>query len=268
MDIIYGDSLIILNLLIDYLLLLATGRICSLPLRRRWLLCAAALGGLYALGAALWPGTLGLPTVKVAAGAGLVWLSFGQQPFFLRRLLVFFAVSAAFGGAVHAACSLAGLHAVGRVYIPVSLRVLVLSFALCYAALTLVFAGSDKRAVRRLHQVALQWRGRALSFTALHDSGNELVDPVSALPVLLVEAETVAPLFPAGIAPSGDPVSLLDTCPGLRLLSCESVGGHALLLCFTPDSLRVDGVKRRCCVAVTPRQLSEDGSYQALVGMF
>lgn len=268
MDIIYADSLFFLNFVIDYLLLLATGRICSLPLRRWRLALSAAVGGIYAVAAVLWPQLAGLPMVKLAFGAGLVGLAFGRERLFLRRLLVFFVVSAAFGGAVHAACSLAGLSAVGRVYIPVSLRVLVLSFALCYAGLTLVFSGSDKRAARQLCRVDVKLEDKSVSFPALHDSGNELIDPVSGRAVLVAEAAAIAPLFPAGAVLDGDPVAAVGSCRGLRLLSCESVGGNSLLLCFTPDKVTVDGIKRELCVAVSAAKLSEDGMYQGLVGTF
>lgn len=267
MDIIYADLLFLLNFVIDYLLLLATGRICSLPLRRGRLALGAMLGGVYAVAAVLWPHEAGAPTVKLAVGALLPLCAFGREGLWLRRELVFFAVSAAFGGAVHASCTLAGLSSVGRSYIPVSLRVLVLSFALCYALLTLLFSGSGRRAGRRLRQVEIRHRGQCVDFMALHDSGNELVDPVSALPVLMAESQALAPLFPPGTLPASDPVAAVSACPGLRLLSCESVGGSTLLLCFTPEELRVDGVRRRLCVAVSPRRLSEDGAYRGLIGI-
>ena len=48
MTVVYLDRVVLLNLAVDYLLLLATARLAGLPLRRRRLALAAALGALYA----------------------------------------------------------------------------------------------------------------------------------------------------------------------------------------------------------------------------
>ena len=61
--VVYLDRVVLLNLAVDYLLLLATARLAGLPLRRGRLALAAALGALYAAAVflpgslcAVWPG--------------------------------------------------------------------------------------------------------------------------------------------------------------------------------------------------------------------
>ena len=69
MTVVYLDRVVLLNLAVDYLLLLATARLAGLPLRRGRLALAAALGALYA--AAVWLRgwrMLALPGCRVAAG--------------------------------------------------------------------------------------------------------------------------------------------------------------------------------------------------------
>ena len=67
MTVVYLDRVVLLNLAVDYLLLLATARLAGLPLRRGRLAQAAALGALYAAAVflpgwrreslcAVWPG--------------------------------------------------------------------------------------------------------------------------------------------------------------------------------------------------------------------
>ena len=48
MTVVYLDRVVLLNLAVDYLLLLATARLAGLPLRRRRLGLCAALGAAYA----------------------------------------------------------------------------------------------------------------------------------------------------------------------------------------------------------------------------
>ena len=47
MKTVYLDELFVLNLVIDYFLLLAAAKLCALPFRRGRFALAAALGGLY-----------------------------------------------------------------------------------------------------------------------------------------------------------------------------------------------------------------------------
>lgn len=269
MDVLYADSLFFLNGLLDYLLLLTAGQICSLPLRRWRLALAALLGGAYALLAVLLPRPFSTAGCKLLCGALLPLLAFGPSRRCLRTVLVFFAVSAAFGGAVHAVRTLSGGGTPGRVYVPVSSRVLLLSFAVSYAVLRLVFDNSGRRSRRTTAQVRLLLGGRWAEMTALLDSGNELADPASGLPVLVAEAEALAPLFPPEVRPllTGDPLAALSALPiRARLLACGSATAEGLLLCFTPERSEVDGRKTWLSVAVTPQPLSPDGAFQALLG--
>lgn len=277
MEIVYIDSLFFLNLAIDYLLLLATGKICALPLRRWRMALGALWGAAYAVLAVLRPGLFALAVVKLLAGAALPLIAFGaggkkRAP---RAVLVFFAVSAAFGGAVYAACSLAGVSLTRGVYIPVSLKVLVLSFALCYAAFSLVFRRAGRRGERTTHEVSVTLAGRTAAFTALLDTGNELTDPVTGEGVLVAEAEAISALLDAESAAllraeALESFTALAERPPLRgrlrLLPCTgAVGGSGLLLCFRPDEVRVDGRRARLSVAVARGTLSVDGEYQALI---
>lgn len=275
MEIVYIDSLFFLNLIIDYLLLLAVGKICALPLRRWRMALGALWGAAYAVLAVLRPGLFALAAVKLLSGAALPLIAFGAGRRAPRSVLVFFAVSAAFGGAVYAACSLGGVSLRQGVYIPVSLRVLVLSFALCYAAFSLVFRRSGRLGERTTYHVSVRLGARCAAFTALLDTGNELVDPVTGEGVLVAEAEALAGLLDGEGAAllRSDPLesfqALAETEPlrgRLRLLPCACVTGpDSLLLCFRPDEVRVDGRRAGLSVAVARTALSAGGEYQALI---
>ena len=69
MRIIYADSVFALNFAADYLLLLAAGKICSVPLHRWRMALGALWGGVYALLSILFPPIFALATAKILAGA-------------------------------------------------------------------------------------------------------------------------------------------------------------------------------------------------------
>ena len=143
MDVIYLDSLFGLNLLIDYCLVLASARVCGVVLHRWRYALAALIGALYAALMVL-PGCGWLANggMKLALGAAMALIAFGGEAHLVRCTVVFFAVSAAFGGAVYAASMLAGVSPGSGALVTVSGRVLALSFAACYAAVSLVFRRS------------------------------------------------------------------------------------------------------------------------------
>ena len=270
MKIIYADSLVLLNAAVDYLLLLSAGKLCALPLRRWRMALGALWGGAYALLAAAEPRFWALWSVKIAAGALCVLIAYGFERRTPRALAAFFAVSAAFGGVSRLAASLGGEPAgAGEV---LSARVLLLSFAVCYAVIALVFRRVGAQQGGQIHDAAVSRNGREVQLRALEDSGNALIDPLTGDAVFVAEASALAPLF-------SDPAPLYLDAPealariagqegrGLRLLPCSCVAApRALLLCFRPDSITVDGKPRRdLLVAVSPHRLSPEGRYHAII---
>lgn len=266
---VYADSMFLLNFIIDYLLLLATGRICALRLIRWRMLLGAAWGGVYAVLTVLWPSLFALPTVKLFSGAVVVLTAFGGLGKALRSIIVFFAVSAAFGGAVYAALSLGSQSATGALFVPVSMKVLLLSFAICYAALSLVFKHRGKITERCVKNVEVELGEKRINFHALQDTGNELCDPISGQKVLLVEKELLKSFFPQ--MPAGEAAAMLlelsaakDMAGRFRLLPFSSIGGKGVLLCFRPDKVWIDGHREDRLVAFAEAPLSPQGDYQGI----
>ena len=72
MTVVYLDRVLLLNLLVDYLLLLTTAQLAGIPLRRGRLALCAAVGALYA-GAVFLPGLswLSHPLCRTAGGAAM-----------------------------------------------------------------------------------------------------------------------------------------------------------------------------------------------------
>lgn len=256
MDVIYLDSLFGLNLLIDYCLVLASARVCGVVLRRWRYALAALIGALYAALMVL-PGCgwLANGAMKLTLGAAMALIAFGGEAHLVRCTVVFFAVSAAFGGAVYAASMLAGVSPGSGALVTVSGRVLALSFAACYAAVSLVFRRRAKAADREVRTVTVTLAGRSVTLKALRDSGNDLHDPVSGLPAAVVERAAVLPLFPA--------LHALPECTGrVVLLPYRAVGvAGALLPAFRPDSVMIDGMPEPMLLALSAQALTSDGAF-------
>ena len=99
MTVVYLDRVVLLNLAVDYLLLLATARLAGLPLRRRRLGLCAALGAAYAAAVFL-PGCreLAHPLCRLAAGTAMCRLAWRRERRPWRLTALFFLLSGALAG--------------------------------------------------------------------------------------------------------------------------------------------------------------------------
>ena len=277
---IYADSLFALNMAIDYFLLLCSARLCGAGLRRARFALAAALGGAYALLCVL-PGAgfLGClisslaGAMKLAAAALMSVAAYGGERRWLRCFVAFLAVSAAFGGAVFALSLVSGTAFSGLMYVPVSPRVLAVSFAVCYAAVSFAFRRAHRRAEREVVALTVTLCGKSAQLRALCDTGNELTDPVSGRPVAVAGYAALAPILPAG-APREPPEDAVELCSTLSALPAlagrvslvpySSLGrSHGLLAALRPDAASAAGREVALLVGLSPRALG-DGSYDAI----
>ncbi len=277
MRVIYADILFLLNFAVNYLLLLATAKISAVYASRLKIAFAALLGAAYALAAVLVAQTL-LQSVWFKIGAALLMLltCFGRERGLLRISLIFFAVSAAFGGVVLAA-SLAGGGSAEEALTPVSLKVLIISFAISYAVLTLVFKRLGRRRGGGVVHTLIEYSGRRTEINALVDTGNSLTDPMSGKSVIVAETSAVLRLFDSKAAEillsdNENASHMIEKLSeyGLmfRLLPFSSVGTkRGMLIAFKPDRIIIDGRdKTGTLVALSPTRLSEGGIYSAIVG--
>ena len=268
-DTIYADSFFAINLIADYLLLLAAARVSGAVLHRWRIFFAAVLGAAWALASVVpqW-GMLTQPAAKIALGVGICLIAYGHERRFWRCCGMFFAISALFGGAVWGTGMLAGIDAYGQAYVPVSFRTLALAFALCYAAVTLFMRRGAVKAPRRTSLLSVTLPSGRVTLRALVDTGNVLSDPISGRPAAVCEASALSKAL--GPACELEPIGALEalsSLPGLAgrvtLLPYSSVGHSGMLAAIRPERVEVDGEAADMLIALTNQKL--DGGYEAVI---
>ena len=282
MTVVYIDALFLLNLIVNYLLLLAAAKLAGEPLRRLRLAAGAALGGLYAA-AIFFPGMgfLTHPLCKLGAAVLMLLTGFGGSRRLLRVTLVFFGLSCAVGGGIFAIGLRGGRGLTlrnGVLYSVMDLRILLLSAAVCYAVLTLVFRRTARHGRREVLPAVLTLEGRRVAVNALVDTGNTLTDPVTGRPVMVAEGSRLSPLLPGERVLDEkalrDPVGTLERLSRggrgrrFRLLPYQAVGVECgMLLALRLDDARVGAEDYGgILVALSPNPVSDGGGYSALIG--
>lgn len=284
MTVIYVDTLFLLNAMVDYLLLLAAARLAGEPLARLRFLLGALLGGGYAVAIFL-PGLAFLrhPLCRGAAAVLMLLAAYGGSRRLVRQGVIFLALSCAFAGGVLAVGLMGGqglaLGRSGVIYSPLDLKLVLLSAAGCYGALTMAFSrvGRHTAASGELLPVRLTIGERTAELVALVDTGNTLTDPASGRPVMVAEGDRLTALFPKECCPEWD--DLEDPTSGLvrlgrgawrgrfSLLPYRAVGvSRGLLLAVRVDQIQLAGEDRGpLLVALSPTPVSDGGGYGALI---
>ena len=272
--VVYADVLVLTNFYIDYLLLLATEKLCRVRVRFRRRLLGAAVSALFSLAVFL---PVAAPVlslaVKVVAACTTVLVAYGRARVwvFARRMLCFLAVTYGFAGVVLAVQLWLGPEGVlvvhGSVYWDVSPLLLLSATTACYLALW-----GYRRFFRRSAsgEVALclvvSHGGRKESLCALYDTGNRLFEPLSGDPVLVIDRDFATRLL------GGEAADRLlrcevdaAVCPGFRLVPYQAVGGRGVLPAFRPDRVTREGRPLpRLYLAVSPTPLRE--GYDGIAG--
>lgn len=283
MTVVYVDTLFLLNLTIDYLLLRLSARICGQQIPACRLVLGALVGAGYALCAFLpQGGFLTQPPVKVMIGVLLALIAFGGRRRFLRLTVVFFACACALGGGVLMVTLLGsgGLtYANGIPATGLDFKLLCLSAAGSYLALSVGMRclGRYSKLTQEILPVRLTFQGRTVCLDALVDTGNTLADPLSDARVLVAEWEALRGIFPANLpveraleAPTerAAELAVLLGAERVRLIPYRSVGvSSGMLFALRMDRAVIAGkVEPRLLVALCPGKLSACGNYTALIG--
>ena len=144
-----------------------------------------------------------------------------------------------------------------------------LAFATLFLSIlgAVFFCGIHRKVPSRITMVEIALEcgcmgNSSIRLSAMLDTGNQLKDPITGLPVVVASSSSLRPILPAAVMPD-DP----QTLPfGFRLLRVQTTAGHKMMMCFRPSRFRVqmEGAWRegQALIAIAPT--GYDGA-QALV---
>lgn len=296
MPVIYIDVLFAVNFLVNYLLLRVCCIFSGLKVYKYRIISGSIIGACYAVLVFFPDFTLIHSTVyKLLISMLIIAVS---SPFFsvrsyLKTLLVFYAVSFAFGGCVlgifyfsNVGTRLGAVYSNGILYFNLPWTILALSGVVFYTSVKLftIITKRNMQGKNLKKKILLYFKDNFIEVTALMDTGNSLVDPVSLFPVIIVEYKLIKNLFSKDIRDDLDRIGIDNiewimndvTHKGLpvRLIPFASLGKeNGLLLGFVPDKIEIYdncGIRiiDKCVVGIYEKQLSKDKSFGALLNPY
>lgn len=281
---VYIDVLFVVNLIINYLLLLTTSKLAKQHSPVWRLIAGATAGAVYAV-CIFFPQVRALYTViaKIIVSFILVAITFKIRKWcaFLKTVGIFYISSFIFGGVSLGIFYFTGagrgtIISNGIFYYNLSLRILILSTAIAYVIIRMIWRIYKADRIREYKRIEVRFMGKSVWLNALIDTGNMLCEPITGTPVIIGEFETLKPILPdefKNIYKSSTPEEIIcnstdESLTGrLRVIPFSSLGNtDGLLLGFRPDSVMIENhLCESIIIGIYSSQLSQSKDYDALL---
>ena len=270
---VYVDVLVIINVYINYGLLLLSAFFRKLPPERLKILFASLFGGIYSLIILTHISELMISLSRIPALLIMAYIAFGfkSRENYIKAVLSFFGVNLIFAGTMFMLwfllCPDNMYYNSGIVYFDIDAFTLVMLTVAAYFLIRLISA-LTKSKIPWCFSFAVKISAFDKEFRcrALYDSGNSLCDPFSG------EGVTVVNIDVFGKAINTD---IFEDCKnicggvGMRLLPVKTLSGTKLLPSFRADCICVKSLEKnlvleRPIIAVTDDKIHA-GEYGALL---
>lgn len=288
---IYVDIVLLENLCMNYIILFATGFIMKMKLHHIRIILSALVGGVYAILSymQIFPIYSNM-IVKIVLSVCMIYIAFFPKGIkaLIKQLVMFYLVSFVFGG-----CAFALLYFVkpqdifmrNGVYIgtyPIKIALLggIVGFILTYIAFKIVKNRMSKKGL--IYEIEIKIDEKSTKVKAMLDTGNQLKDPITAIPVVIVEKEKLYEIVPKSILDNiedilgGDWKENEDNISfrsRFRMIPFHSIGKqNGMLLGFKADEVKVitdiDEISnKKVIICIYNQKLTKTNTYSALIGL-
>lgn len=288
MNTVYIDVLFGFNFAVDYILLLITARLSGIKTNRARIIAAAAVGGIYAVfvyfpqASLLYSGLF-----KIAATVIICIIAFGCGSIkgIIRNSLTFFMCSLVLAGTAlffyYASGGTVRLKN-GVPYVQMSFKTFVISGAICYVLLSVIFRARAKdKSGKEIIKLTVCGNGKKLSVSALVDTGCSLTEPIGGKPVMICDISSASGLFDGEAlkilsaygrsSPAECIAKMSEICDvrKFKLVPYRTAGSeNGIMLAFRPDSIeKRNGQKIDALIGISNSEISGENGYTALIGV-
>lgn len=192
---VYIDIYIFENIVINLFLLLLTFKLLRFSFNKKNICIAAVLGGLYGLVIFCNVNLLNSIAFKLLIPAIMIYISLESKKFkyVLKSILVFFMLAFMLGGICFGALQMQNTYMIGQAFVVEnnSIKYIVLSVAIVFIFINrIVDLLKDRALVKNfLYDIYITEGTRTVLVKGFLDTGNELREPITNLPCILIENE-------------------------------------------------------------------------------
>ncbi len=291
---IYLDIIFVENVLMNYIILFATLVVIKVKNKRQQikLFLSSIIGSTYAL--IVYLGILPIYSnlvAKIILSVVMIYVAFRplNMKQLLKQLLIFYLVSFVFGG-----CTFALIYFIKPENVKIHNGVFVGTYPIKVALLAGVVAFIITEIAFKINRNKLNRHNtffcikiydgeKMLKVNALLDSGNMLKEPISGMPVIIIEKETLSKLIPEEILnyiediiggdEKEDKDGIQQYLSKIRMVPFMSIGkDNGMLVGIRVDKVKIETEdinieKENVIVGIYNNKLTKDNKYNALIGL-
>ena len=290
---IYIDVVLIENLLMNYIILYATGIVMKIKMKVVRLLLASLIGAVYSIVAYI--STFEIYSniiLKFILSIIIVYVAYNPQTAkkMWKELMAFYLVSFVFGGAAFALIYIVKPQEIlmknGLFLGTYPLKTVLLGAVVAFILIITVFAIAKNKIAKKdmFCDIKFKINGKEIKTKAMIDTGNLLKEPITNTPVVVVEHTLLYDCMPKEILNhledilGGDfekvPEEIrLKYISKLKLIPYSSLGKqNGMLLGIKPDFLVIqeeenEEIKDNIILGIYNKSLTKRGEYRALLGI-
>lgn len=234
--VVYIDVLIILNVYITYFILRCCSRFFHEDYKLFRLITASVSGGISSLTVLLdnsFPLALFARLLSVGITVVIAFGFKGAVRFFEKVVFCFGISMLICGGAevIGESLETGFISSVGGYpYMNISVIVLLAATIIIYGMICFLRRLIDKGNAEKSIYLIIENNGRRIKISAFSDSGNNLVDFLTGMPVIVCSSTAIKEILPDNILSETE-------LKGIRLIPWHSVSGGGIIRAFKPDSI-------------------------------
>lgn len=248
---IYIDVLICINLIINYFILLASGKFTKAPPKQYRIILGALFGAICSL-------IILMPELnffinffsKIIIAAIIILITYGykNRKFFIKNICVFFLISFCYCGLMIGVWFIFTPKGMvinnSVVYFNISPIIMIISTVICYFVLRIIskISGRENPSIE-ICKIEIYQDGKSALLYGKIDTGNSLTEPFSNMPVIVVNKKAVEKILPAAVLiylNCCDTKKIYNENDGIRLIPFNSVGGKGILPAFIPEKIIIN----------------------------
>lgn len=280
---LYVDIIFLENLIMNSIIILATGIILKNTQRIWRNLVSSGIGAIYAI--LIYTSNFKIYSniiLKVILSVVIVYIAFKPANIrsFLKHIIIFYLTSFTFGGVAFALLYFVRpqdiLFQNGALIGTYPIKMILAGGILGFIIITFAFKNIKGKLTRKDMMCTVIIGNTRI--TAIVDTGNLLKDPITKMPVLIVEREMLKGIFPEIILENatdivnGKEIELGEYSSKLRVIPYKSIGKeNGLLLGIKAKNIRIvyqDIEKAHdVIIGIYTGTLSKNNKYSAIVGL-
>jgi len=291
---IYLDIVFLENVCMNYIILFATAIIFKNKPKYLRIIISSILGGMYAIVSlfksfeiysGMW--------FKILISILMVYIAYNPNNFkeLIKRLMLFYLTSFAFGGCAFALLYFIkpqeifmknGLY-IGTYPIKVALLGGFIGFCLIINTFKIIKNKINKRDI--YCSIEIEFNNKKIITRSLIDTGNMLRDPISGMPVIVVQKDLLEEMIPKKILDNldniidGEDLNVFNIIENsklknkFRLIPFSSLGmQHGLIVGFKAQNVRIQYneeiiMLKKVIIGIYTKKLSKNNAYTALIGL-